>query len=213
MQGQSGSVPQSFIMNRASWSEAFAIKAEELLDLEPLEDVLYDGQERSITIHSMYGTFACRKCKKSWSSTLCCTDLLYMYDNPGKLGAILIQKEYKQDCKKCKIPAKPTFDEEATMRAMKIVIDRIKKIFYGIYPEVVKDDPNAKHSRARERKKNHESKNCEACRLGRCSFGDDFGPRIGRGRRSNFEAIVDERPRTKPIEWALMYSKKYIAAI
>jgi len=142
---------------------------------------------------------------------MCCTDLLYMYDNPGKLGAILIQKEYKQDCKKCKIPAKPTFDEEATMRAMKIVIDRIKKIFYGIYPEVVKDDddddPNAKHSRARERKKNHDNKNCEACRLGRCTYGDDFfgGPKTGLRRR--FE---EPRARTNPIEWALIYAKKYV---
>ena len=213
MQGQSGSVPQSFIMNRASWSEAFAIKAEELLDLELLEDVLYDGQERSITIHSMYGNFACRKCKKSWSSTMCCTDLLYKYDNPGKPGEIKIQKEYKQDCKKCKIPAKPTFDEEATMRAMKIVIDRIKKIFYGIYPEVIKDDddPNAKHSRARERKKNHDSKNCEACRLGRCTYGDDFfgGPKTGLRRRFE-EPLFDTRARTNPIEWALIYAKKYV---
>ena len=199
-------------MNTVPWSDAFTIKVEELLDLEPLEDVLNDGQERSIAIHSMYGTFACRKCKKTWSSTMCCTDLLYKYDLDLKQGEIKIQKEYKQDCKKCKIPAKPKFDEEASKRAMKIVIDRIKKIFYGIYPEVGKDSAD-RHSRARERKKNHESKNCEACRFGRCSIGDDFGPRIGRGRRSNFEPIVDERPRTKPIEWALMYSKKYIAAV
>ena len=139
-------------MNTVPWSDAFTIKVEELLDLEPLEHVLNDGQERSIAIHSMYGTFACRKCKKTWSSTMCCTDLLYKYELDLKQGEIKIQKEYKQDCKKCKIPAKPKFDEEATKRAMKIVIDRIKKIFYGIYPEQGKDSAD-RHSRARERKR------------------------------------------------------------
>ena len=195
-------------MNKLTWSDAFAIKAEELLDLEPIKDVLYDGQERSITIHSMYGNFACRKCMKSWSSTMCCTELLYKYEFGLKQGEIKIKKEYKQDCNKCKIPAEPKFDEEATMRAMKIVIDRIKKIFYVIYPEeVVKDSADSdKHSRARERKNNHDSKNCEACRLGKCTYGDDFLgglPKGGRGRGRN---PLFDRARTNPIKWALIYA-------
>ena len=139
---------------------------------------------------------------------MCCTELLYKYEFGLKQGEIKIKKEYKQDCNKCKIPAEPKFDEEATMRAMKIVIDRIKKIFYVIYPEeVVKDSADSdKHSRARERKNNHDSKNCEACRLGKCTYGDDFLgglPKGGRGRGRN---PLFDRARTNPIKWALIYA-------
>ena len=201
-------------MNKNSWTDAFSIQAEELLKLQPLQTVLHDGQVRDITIHSMYGNFACRKCKKTWSSTMCNTDVFYTYNFQRKRGEIRIDKEYQQDCKKCKIPSKPNLDDEATMRAMKIVVDRIKKIFYGIVPALKDSGDSSKHSRARERKKNHDSANCEACRLGKCTYGEDCypGPRTGRGR-ANFDDGVDRRVRAGRIAWGLVYAKKYVSVL
>ena len=127
------------------------------------------------------------------------------------MGNVLTDKEYNQFCKKCKIPAKPTFDEEATGRAINVVMKAIQKRIYGIYPET---GESSKHSRANERKKNHDSKNCEACQLGKCSFGDDFYrgfSGLGIGSRPN-PPDYSNATKSKPISWVLMYHKKYINA-
>ena len=76
------------------------------------------------------------------------------------LGEIIIKKEFGKSCKKCKtlsqVYCKPHFDQEATDKAMNIVIEKIERTIYGI------EDPNKpawmpRHSGAQDRKRPHDS--------------------------------------------------------
>ena len=91
-----------------------------------------------------------------WTSTQCTTDIKYRYDSSLNQGEIVIEKEYCQSCKRCETFENPKFDQEATDRAICIVIEKIKKAMYGI------EDPNktefsSRHSSAQDRKAPHDS--------------------------------------------------------
>ena len=91
-----------------------------------------------------------------WTSTQCTTDIKYRYNSSLNQGEIVIEKEYHQSCKRCETSENPEFDQEATDRAIRIVIEKIKKAMYGI------EDPNktevsSRHSSAQDRKAAHDS--------------------------------------------------------
>ena len=81
------------------------------------------------------------------------------------LGEIIIMKENGQSCQNCEtlsqddepeVYCKPNFDQEATDKAMIVVIKKIERTMYGI------EDPKKpawvpRHSGAQDRKRPHDS--------------------------------------------------------
>ena len=116
-----------------------------------------------------------------------------------------------QNCKRCTRPSNPKFDVEATLRAMNIVIKRIKRIYYGILPEINDHEESSKHSKAQERRTEHDSKNCEACKAGKCSFNEDFSGVRNRRHHANIQSI--NIPKTIPMSWTLHYNGKVCPGI
>ena len=193
-------------MNAEAWTVAFTTKISEVSNLQPLQTPQND--DRSITIQKMYGRFNCSTCKRPWTSTKCVTEITYNYDFITKTGKIQIEREFKQSCKRCSQPSNPSFDLEATTRAMEIVIKRIKRIYYRILPDVNDHGESSKHSKAQERKAEHDSKNCEACKVGKCSFNNDFSGVRNRRHRANVDNV--HIPRSRPMSWTLSYNGKVI---
>ena len=176
----------------------------EVSNLQPL--LTPQNDDRSITIQKMYGQFNCSTCKRPWTSTKCVSDITYNYDFTTHMGKIQIEKEFQQNCKQCSRPSNPSFDLEATIRAMEIVVKRIKRIFYGIMPDVNDYGESSKHSKAQERKAEHDSENCEACKVGKCGFNDDFSGIRNKRHRSNVNDV--QIPKTRPMGWTLYYDGK-----
>ena len=90
----------------------------------------------------------------------------YGYDMVQDIGEIIIKEEIgEQGCQNCetlsqddepKVYCKPHFDQEATDKAMNIIIEKIERTIYGI------EDPNKpawipRHSGAQNRKRPHDS--------------------------------------------------------
>ena len=100
-----------------------------------------------MNIHSMYGRFYCPnpKCKSNWSSTLCSTNMKYLFDESKERGEIIIFKEFGQQCKRCNRMVRQKFDLEATEKALSKLIERIKKEFY--YHQPTSFDETTRHSR------------------------------------------------------------------
>ena len=174
-------------MNTEVWKEAFGSFASEIYDLTAFKDLLNESRHhkfKEMTIHSMFGSFKCN-CK-SWSSTKCSTLFKYRYNPRKKSGEINIEKEYGQNCNNCEELCMPKFDLEATLKAMSIVIKRIKKVFYN--QESSKDIYSKRHSRAQDRQNPHDSDRCEACLEGKCPFNEDYSNFRNSNRKGQFRS-------------------------
>ena len=144
-------------MNHENWVNSFNSKAPELTELSTYRRKLIERftNFRDVQIWKMYGKFKCQNCY-NWTSTQCTTDIKYRYNSSLNQGEIVIEKEYRQSCKRCETFENPEFDQEATDRAIWIVIEKIKKAMYAI------EDPNkievsSRHSSAQDRKAPHDS--------------------------------------------------------
>ena len=126
----------------------------------------------------------------------------YRYDESTERGEIIVFKEFGQQCKRCNRMVKPKFDLEATEKAMSKLIDRIKRDFYK--HQATSFNESSRHSRAKERKKPHDSSRCEACQKGQChlAFDFDYHPRR-RGRRTFDKNEPDRNGFKKCIPWLL----------
>lgn len=110
------------------------------------------------------------KNSRTWSSTSCNTDIKYRYNKKSKNGEIQIFKEYGQNCQNCSRLCKPIFDTESCDIAMEKIIERVKKVFYGIEPP--SDEFAGRHSKAQKRQISHDSERCEACQQGKCPHNE-----------------------------------------
>ena len=74
------------------------------------------------------------------------------------IGEIVIKKEHGQSCKKCEtlVYCKPNFDQDATDKAMDVVIKKIKRTMYGI-EDLNKPAWVPRHSEVQDREKPHDS--------------------------------------------------------
>ena len=167
--------------NSDNWADSFEEFGSELLNLSTYGSIIDQEKYqnfREMTVWSIYGVFNCKTCSNRWNSTKCSVLVKYRYNADAKLGEVIIDRVFKQDCKKCEKSAAPLFDREATDKAVSKIVDRIKKVFYNISaPGNVEADP---HSRASARKTPHDSARCEACKLGVCNFNEDdnFAPQF-----------------------------------
>eukprot|EP00092_Neocalanus_flemingeri_P021960 GFUD01023817.1.p1 GENE.GFUD01023817.1~~GFUD01023817.1.p1 ORF type:complete len:411 (+),score=105.01 GFUD01023817.1:95-1327(+) len=109
--------------------------------------------------------FTCSSCNKHWDSTQVTVQVEYEANKVNFQGYIRIE-EYGQRCKKCcgKFEA-PVFDVDSSERMGMTLREKIMIKYYGVEaPQITEME---EHNR-RERKKPHDSANCEACLKGIC---------------------------------------------
>ena len=175
--------------NFECWLNSFSKFGSKLVTYEIYSSVLEDEKiqdRKEMIIWSMFGNFKCHNCRWSWSSTQCSTEISYGYNELRNRAELVVEKEFGQACRRCNRFVLPVFDQEATDKAISKAVERIKKVMYNL--TAPGNDSSDRHSRARDRKKPHDSMRCEACMKGVCSYGKSFGnASASKSRPYNFD--------------------------
>ncbi|XP_059247289.1 receptor-transporting protein 4 isoform X1 [Mustela nigripes] len=143
---------------RATWT----LKLDEKLEPEYLAEGWKQYQQKG------FGRFQCSSCRRNWASAQVHI-LCHMHLEPRKSQGQVIMRLFAQRCQKCSWSRfeNPEFSPESAMRILKNVVRRILEKFYGNgfrkFPElpIIREVPLDG---------SHDTKNCEACTLGCCSW-------------------------------------------
>ncbi|XP_032731506.1 receptor-transporting protein 4 isoform X1 [Lontra canadensis] len=143
---------------RATWT----LTLDEKLEPEYLPEGWKQYQQKG------FGRFQCSSCRRNWASAQVHI-LCHMHLEPRKSQGQVIMRLFAQRCQKCSWSRfeNPEFSPESAMRILKNVVRRILEKFYGNgfrkFPElpIIREVPLDG---------SHDTKNCEACTLGCCSW-------------------------------------------
>ncbi|XP_034855693.1 receptor-transporting protein 4 [Mirounga angustirostris] len=143
---------------RARWT----LKLDEKLEPDCLAEGWKQYQQKG------FGRFQCSSCRRNWASAQVHI-LCHMHLEPQKSQGQVIMRLFAQRCQKCSWSRfeNPEFSPESAMRILKNVVRRILEKFYGNgfrkFPElpIIREVPLDG---------SHDTKNCEACTLGCCSW-------------------------------------------
>jgi len=203
-------------MNTHHWIGAWEKLGRELVGLPAYESLLEEprhAHQKSMPVWKVFGSFDChrRGCRgRAWTSTECVVHFVYRYDPARGCGDARLVREFGQECRGCYGLTYPAFDAEAAEKTVNKLVQRIKKVFYGIdpAPSSCEADPTAAvipdvHSSARLRKFPHNASRCEACHHGVCYY-DRQQPRQWTAGQDRADERVDrlEGPQVK-IPWSL----------
>eukprot|EP01113_Clastostelium_recurvatum_P046020 TRINITY_DN8001_c0_g1_i1.p1 TRINITY_DN8001_c0_g1~~TRINITY_DN8001_c0_g1_i1.p1 ORF type:complete len:163 (+),score=9.19 TRINITY_DN8001_c0_g1_i1:121-609(+) len=112
--------------------------------------------KRSMSIHTH---FKCSKCTRKWSSHK--GRATFFFQRPSFGGVSIYCEVFAQDCKKCERTFIPTLDDASWHDTVTEVIEQY------IDPSLRPDRPAGAHDPTRPP---HDSKRCEACKLGVCGL-------------------------------------------
>jgi hypothetical protein len=144
---------------------------EDVSDILPREWLIKEGYPQRNNFNGKYReyrqkcklNFKCEKCKNSWSSMKgSCFFILWTTTGYNKRNNMYIEI-YNQQCKRCKTWSVSDFYPDEFQSLLEYVIYKYNN------PRKNKNI----HRKSGNPQKNHESRLCEACRLGVCSIIQD----------------------------------------
>jgi len=193
--------------NNEGWISAWAEQGRELVHLLAYLSLLDETRHhkfKAMPVWKIFGAFTCPGCWRSWTSTECVVSFVYRYHPELARGEVRMIREFGQECRRCFKLARPTFDTESAAKTLGKLIQRIKKVFYGIEDQQHQRPESDIHSSARLRNFPHNSARCEACRCGVCFF--DVNRATPSGQKLKLDRL--EGPRAR-IAWVFgVYHKR-----
>lgn len=155
---------------------------------------------------SLLGYFTCSKCYKDWDSTKVMVKFEYnVLIEEGKLLGEIGLRQFGQRCNQCeKRFEAPVYDLESALRVANKLKDKILEKYYGQEPP--KKDFKEPNETPREKRENHDIRNCEACIYGVCKtyeerLSQQGGNAAKKSRRPPTHLFNSERPQA--IKWSL----------
>eukprot|EP00755_Sulcionema_specki_P024341 Sspe_Gene.81013::Locus_51534_Transcript_1_1_Confidence_1.000_Length_935::g.81013::m.81013 len=133
----------------------------------------WNGSRFQFSAYELHASFTCHNCRKEWGSNL--VTVGFSYRIAQGVVEIRIEKEYKQDCRRCEHSVLPVFAQRGTDKAMQKLADCLRNRYYlpPKLPQRRCDDESEETHEVYGPP--HDTKRCEACRTGRCSY--TMGPR------------------------------------